>query len=168
MELPIVGRVRKHHAVEHATVAVLFERRGRQLPVVGHSDFSGFRLVGPFPAEEVEAAAGEALRRLVAGESRLALTPMCGTNIAATAVLAGGAAIVAAGQGARRNVSRGLTAALAASLIGPRAGLWLQRVATVDAAVDGLRIAGVSGRTAGGGRHHVRVRLARGATPAAP
>src|SRR4051812_1049440 len=86
----IVRRTRQHHAIEHATIHVLTERFPRQ-PFSGLSDPLGFILYGDFDEalgeENVRRAVGEALLRLQAGESNLAVHPNCGTNLAVTGLL---------------------------------------------------------------------------------
>ncbi|MHB0885430.1 MAG: DUF6391 domain-containing protein [Bacillota bacterium] len=80
--------MRENHALEHATINVL-EQRFSQGPVffVGRARPDGFYLRGPGNLEMIEDAAGEALRRLSAGEGRLALRRQCGTSIFAANLL---------------------------------------------------------------------------------
>jgi hypothetical protein len=158
VELPFVSATRRNHAVEHATIAVLFRRRGHSVSVVAHSDPRGFTIRGPFNPEEVESAATEAIARLRAGESHLAVTPLCGTNIAVAALLSGAAAILGAGSG-RRNWPRALTASLLAMLVSGGVGLRLQRYVTTDANTGDVRVAAVSLRRRRGTMNLVRVRL---------
>jgi len=163
MAVPLVAATRRNHAIEHATIAVLIERRGRPANVIGQSDPWGFVVRGPFTADEVADAANEAIRRLGAGESHLAVTPLCGTNLVTAAVLAGGAALLATGSSRRENWSRALTASLIAMLGAGRAGAELQRRFTTDARIGPVAVQGVSPRGADDGRPQaVRVRLAAG------
>lgn len=126
-------RVRRHHAIEHATIAVLFQQRGGMVSVVGRSDLSGFHLYGSFAPQEVEVAVEEAIARLRSGESNLAVTPLCGTNIAVTAVLAGSAALIAAGRKRSEGWPRAMMAAMFATLAAARIGRQVQRYITTDA-----------------------------------
>ena len=57
--------------------------------MAGHSNPTGFFLIGNFSTQDVWAAATEALERLRGGESGLAIHAGCGTNMATTALLAG-------------------------------------------------------------------------------
>jgi hypothetical protein len=82
----IVRRTRQHHAIEHATIHVLTERFPRQ-PFSGFSDPLGFTLYGDIAEENVRRAVGDALLRLQAGQSELAIHPNCGTNLATTGLL---------------------------------------------------------------------------------
>jgi hypothetical protein len=78
--------VRRNHALEHGTVAVLFGRRGPQR-LAGRASGNGFFILGNVDAETLESCAREALARLKRGEASLAVSPMCGTNLAVTGAL---------------------------------------------------------------------------------
>jgi hypothetical protein len=78
--------LRRNHALEHATISVMMEREpGRKLN--GFSTDEGFFVQGVRSLEEVESAAREAIRRLRAGEKRLAIHRNCGTTIVAANLL---------------------------------------------------------------------------------
>ncbi|MFA7297752.1 MAG: DUF6391 domain-containing protein [Dehalococcoidia bacterium] len=83
--------LRRNHALEHATVAVLLAKHG-PMRVAGRASLNGFLLYGDVDTEEITACAQEALRRLRAGEASLAVSPHCGTNIAVAGALAAAAA----------------------------------------------------------------------------
>lgn len=155
MDIPIVSATRRNHAIEHATIAVLFHRRGRTSPVLGRSDAGGFHIHSSFTKDEVASAADEAITRLQSGERHLAVTHLCGTNIAVTGVLAGTAALVAAGRDRRQGWPRAMSAALLATVAAARVGLWLQSHATTDASIGKTRVLGIQEI----GPHHLRVRL---------
>ena len=79
LETPLVGETRRNHALEHATIHILSTRfPGR--PMAGHSNPTGFFLLGDFPTDEVREAVSEALARLQNGEYQLAIHEGCGTN----------------------------------------------------------------------------------------
>jgi hypothetical protein len=82
------SRVRRNHALEHATLAVLTEKNPR-LRMAGYSDPKGFWLVGEIETEQVDEAVHQALDRLRGGEHNLAIHPFCGTNLVTTGFLAG-------------------------------------------------------------------------------
>jgi hypothetical protein len=157
--LPFLGRVRRHHAVEHATVAILLSRRARPTPVLGLSDFSGFHLHGDFTAEEVEWAAQEALRRLAAGESGLAISNQCGTNLVVTGLFTAFAALAAAGRKRREGFQAAVTAATFASVAAVPAGRWVQRNFTTSCDTSALRLERVR-QMRFGRRPHFKVYLA--------
>lgn len=158
-EIPGLNRVRKHHAVEHATIAVLFQRRGRVVSVLGRSDLSGFHVYGPFAADEVESALAEALKRLRAGEHELAVSNFCGTNLATSAILAGSAALVAHGRGERRSWSRAMSAAILATIAAAPVGRWIQRHLTTDADIGNLRLDHLRDHGGTGPGRHVKIYL---------
>lgn len=158
--MSLLARIRRFHAIEHATIAVLFQRRGRQVSVVGRSDFSGFHLIGAFEPDVVAEAVDEALRRLAAGERHLAITNHCGTNILTTGSLTATAALMAAGSDRRRGWSRAMSAAIVATIAAAPLGRFLQRRLTTDPSVEGITVVGIRHRPVGGRRRHFRVMLA--------
>ena len=79
--------LRRNHALEHATIVVMMERESRRR-FNGFSTDEGFFVQGVRSTEEVDSAAREALRRLRAGEKRLAVHRNCGTTIVAANLLA--------------------------------------------------------------------------------
>jgi hypothetical protein len=90
--------LRRNHALEHATIAVMMERQpGRKLN--GFSNDDGFYVQGVRSLEEVDSAAREALDRLQGGEKKLAIHRNCGTTIVAANLLAAVAfiGVIAAG-----------------------------------------------------------------------
>lgn len=155
--IPFLTALRRHHALEHATIAVLHQRQGRLVSVAGLSDPGGFRIIGPFDAAEVEVAAREALDRLRFGESHLAVSHFCGTNIATTGAFAGIAALIAAGRDRRAGWPNAIVAATVATIGAARAGLWLQRYVSTDANAAGLRVVRVYESRSLGGNRHIRV-----------
>lgn len=114
--LKIVNAVRQNHALEHATMHLL-SQRNPYLQLVGRSTATGFIIYGSLTAQEVAAAASEALVRLQQGESHLAFHPRCGTNLAVTGILAGTAAYGATLGGRSRSKLDRLPLALMASVL---------------------------------------------------
>lgn len=88
LDVPLLSRLRRNHALEHATITLLSRRFPRQ-PLIGYSLPGSFLVIGEVPTEAVRAAALEALRRLQNGEWQLAIHPHCGTNLMTTALLVG-------------------------------------------------------------------------------
>jgi len=85
LDLPFILETRRNHALEHATLHML--ARTHKGSMAGHSNPTGFFLLGDFPTPDVWAAATEALERLRGGESGLAIHAGCGTNMATTLLL---------------------------------------------------------------------------------
>ncbi len=74
-------RIRQNHALEHATITVLSDRIP-ELRVSARSSSDGFIIFGDVDLGQLRIALDEALSRLLAGESELAIHPNCGTNLA--------------------------------------------------------------------------------------
>ena len=85
LDLPLILETRRNHALEHATLHIL--ARTHRIPMAGHSNPTGFFLLGDLPLEDIASAATEAMDRLKLGESDLAVHPGCGTNLVAAALL---------------------------------------------------------------------------------
>ena len=85
LDLPLILETRRNHALEHATLHIL--ARTYRTSMAGHSNPTGFFLLGDVQLEDIASAATEAMSRLKAGESGLAVHPGCGTNLVAAAVL---------------------------------------------------------------------------------
>ena len=92
-QIPLIHSTRKNHALEHATMKILAQRY-QGIKMMGHSNPGGFLLFADLPTELVTDAVLEARKRLQAGESQLAIHPGCGTNIAASSLLAGSASSI--------------------------------------------------------------------------
>jgi hypothetical protein len=86
LDLPLILETRRNHALEHATLHML--ARTHTIPMAGHSNPTGYFILGDVTTEDLRAAADEAWTRLNAGESGLAIHPGCGTNLATSTLLA--------------------------------------------------------------------------------
>jgi hypothetical protein len=146
----LARRTRQHHAIEHATLHLLAQR----LPharLVGLSDPYGFTIFGDVEPSIVQRAASDALLRLQAGESHLAIHPNCGTNVATTALLVSAAALLA-GAGKRGLTDRFMRTALfvvPALVASQPLGFRAQEVTTL-ADVGDRWLAGMRATRAGG------------------
>ena len=140
-----ISRVRRNHALEHATLQVLAEKfhSGRY---AGYSTFNGFWVLGQVDIEELQRAVEEAQKRLRAGERRLAVHPNCGTNFAFAGLAAGLAAWLAmlgAGNSLRRKIDRlPLVASLStlALILTYPLGATIQERFTTDANLGDLHV----------------------------
>jgi hypothetical protein len=144
LDLPFVAETRRNHALEHATLHVLAAKHpGRMMG--GHSNPSGFFILGNLSLQEVADAASEALRRLRLGERELAIHPGCGTNLATSVLMAStfGWFVM---RGSRSTTGRMLRLpfAFAFALLGLAVsrplGPLLQQKVTTDADVGALRV----------------------------
>jgi hypothetical protein len=155
LDLPFVGATRRNHALEHATLHVLAHKYPNRV-MGGHSNPTGFFIMGDVPLEAVADAASEALRRLRLGERDLAIHPGCGTNLATSALLGAtfGWLVMRGARSTLGHLLR-LPLALAFALIGMALsrplGPLLQQKFTTDADMGELRLREV--------RHSLRGRL---------
>jgi hypothetical protein len=88
LDLPLILETRRNHALEHATIHMLSAKYPER-HLAGHSNPTGFFVLGNVTTEDLQTAANEAWTRLRDGESELAIHAGCGTNFATTALLAG-------------------------------------------------------------------------------
>ena len=147
----ILDSVRRNHALEHATVALLLEA-GSPTPLGGYSTPGGFLIFGRASLEEVQAAAGQALSALKSGREELAVSPHCGTNIATAALLGGLLARAILARGRRRilRVPIAVAAMVGVGFLSRPIGNALQRHFTTLAELDDVEITGVRRLWAGG------------------
>lgn len=140
----LVDSVRRNHALEHATIAILLSRQG-PMRVVGRAVTDGFYIYGDVPTERLREFADEALDRLQHGEAHLAVSPLCGTNIAVAGVLAGVGSYLALGAGPRRlgGISGAIIAAMLAVLAAQPLGRLIQKHYTTSPDLAGVRIVSV-------------------------
>lgn len=88
LDLPLVLETRRNHALEHATIHMLSAKYPER-HLAGHSNPTGFYVLGNVTTDDVKSAVTEARTRLREGESELAIHAGCGTNFATTALMAG-------------------------------------------------------------------------------
>jgi hypothetical protein len=140
----MIAAVRRNHALEHATVSILLGRVGQHVRLVGRASLDGFYIYGNVSADKIGECAAEGLARLKQGESHLAVSPLCGTNLAVAGILAGLASLLALGN--RRRFERlpaVLTAAMLAVVSAQPLGRLIQKHITTSDDLDGLEIVGV-------------------------
>lgn len=138
-------RIRRHHALEHATLHVLTRMNPYQ-SLMGYSDAGGFWIVGNVSPEMLREAVEEALTRLKNGEGQLAIHPNCGTNFAVAGILAGTAAWLSTAfnrdEDHRRidNLPGMAVAATLAIILAQPLGFLLQRRVTTDCRPGAMRV----------------------------
>jgi hypothetical protein len=150
LDLPFLSALRRNHAVEHATMHLL-ARRLPYLNALGRTSTDGFYIYGRVPTQTLADTAAEALGRLQAGETELAIHPRCGSNLVVTGVLAGLAAFLAMGRSKSRlsKLPRFILAATIAVFFAQPLGLLFQERVTTSTDVGGLRVGGVTRREVG-------------------
>lgn len=165
LEFPLISRIRRNHGLEHATLNVLSQRHSGR-PMGGHSDMNGFWIVGNIATEEISETVNEALRRLRAGERKLAVHPNCGTNFATGGVLAGSVAafsMFGAGKRWRDKLERvplAITLATLALIVAQPLGLLFQERFTTSGDPGNLEVVEIIARP--GGRVNAHRILTRG------
>lgn len=144
LDLPLILETRRNHAVEHATLHIL-ARKYKNQNMAGHSNPAGFFLFGAFDLQDIQAAVTEAMTRLRAGESGLAVHPGCGTNLVTTAFLPGFFAW-APFRGVRSPFWRILLIPLVIAFavfgffLSRPVGTWLQANVTTEADLGAMRV----------------------------
>jgi hypothetical protein len=140
------SRIRKNHALEHATVHLLSQRYPHR-SLIGRSDNRGFFIYGDVSADTLQNVANEALMRLRDGEIQLAIHPNCGTNLVTSALLAGFASFLSLfgskDDGWRKRLERlpsAIILALLALLISQPLGNYFQRRFTTNADLGAMEI----------------------------
>jgi hypothetical protein len=71
---------------------------GPSVRLAGRAVPDGFYIYGRVPTEIIRRSAQEGLARLQNGESHLAVTPLCGTNLAVAGIVSGTLAMLAMGR----------------------------------------------------------------------
>jgi len=144
LDIPPFLATRRNHAVEHATLKIL-ARKYNDKNLAGHSNPTGFYLFGDMTTDDIRSSIDEAMTRLRAGESGLAIHPGCGTNLATSMLLPATFAWVPF-QGTRSLRWRLLLIPLALMfavfgyVLSKPLGPWLQRNVTTEADLGNLQL----------------------------
>lgn len=161
VSLPFFSRVRRNHALEHATIHLL-SRAGPRTTLVGRADSEGFYLYGDVSTQQVQQASAEALRRLRAGEHQLAIHPNCGTSLLTAGLLASASAFFSL-LGVRRQdrwrdrlarLPMAVFAATVALILAQPLGAAAQRHLTTEGNPGDLSIVRIQRHQAGGRTIH--------------
>ena len=143
LDLPLILETRRNHALEHATLHIL--ARKYHIPMAGHSNPTGFFLLGDIQLEDIADAATEAMSRLKAGESGLAVYEGCGTNLVVSALLPATFAWAPL-RGARSTFWRvwlmplAIVFAVFGYFLSKPLGPWLQKYVTTEAGLGNMQI----------------------------
>ncbi len=148
LDLPYILETRRNHALEHATIHLLSRKHpGKRM--AGHSNPTGFFLLGDLVTQDIWSAATEAYTRLNSGESGLAIHPGCGTNLATTALLSATFAWFPL-RGTRSMLWRlmlvpfALMFAVAGYQLSKPLGPWLQKYVTTEADLGEMKIVDIT------------------------
>lgn len=143
------NRVRRNHALEHATLRVLAETHGIKT-LSGYSDIGGFWIMGEVDSDQLKEAADIALARLRGGDADLAIHPQCGTNYVVAGMLAGTAAwlgLLGTGGNLGRRIKRWprvVSLATVALIMGRPLGPLAQKYVTTDAKIGDLQVVDIT------------------------
>lgn len=162
----LLQRIRRNHALEHATINLLGAQHP-QAQIIGLSGPWGFMLYTTLTTDQVVPAVMEALKRLKRGERNLSIHERCGTNLIVTATLTMLATLI----GHRRpQEDEGLLQRLepipymillnvVALLVSQPLRSWVQANLTTDADLSATEISAILTTPARPGEmHRVRVR----------
>ena len=150
-----VTAVRRNHAAEHATIAVASRRLDIIGQLGGRAVPNGFYVYGPASTQVVEESSREAIQRLKAGESGLAVSPFCGTNflLAGALTTLSAAVVLGGGKGRFQRLPQAIGLGVVAMIGSFRVGAEVQRRWTTDADVGRMSLERVVQKR--GGRHAV-------------
>lgn len=157
--LPIIDRIRQNHGLEHATITVMLQKIGLTVRLAGRSTPSGFYIYGNLPTKLIEECVHEALRRLQAGEADLAVSPLCGTNIAVGGLLASAGSLLALGPAGNRRerFPRAFLVATTSIVAAQPIGRFVQKYLTTSPDQEGVKVISITrSGTAGLTIHKVR------------
>ena len=137
-----LNRVRRNHALEHATVTIMLEE-GVRGPLGGYSTPWGFFIAGNLSTEQLSRIVDDALGSLSAGQSEMAISPHCGTNMAVAAIISGGLARLVLGRqksGRWKRLPLVLAAVVVGAALSRPVGSAIQRRYTTLSEMDGLEV----------------------------
>lgn len=146
LEFSFIRRVRRNHALEHATAHML-AKRVPNLKVSGRASVDGFSLLCDVPQEKIEESVNEAIRRMNQGESKWAIHPNCGTNLVATSFLTTFAGVIGLSgnkQPVGDKISRTMILTIIALLFSPAFGEQLQKHFTTKGDLGDLELINVT------------------------
>jgi len=123
--------------------------------MVGRASSDGFYIYGDIPTGRLEESAAEGLERLKRGEAGLAVSPLCGTNLAVAGLLAGASSLLALGNRSRlERLPNVLLSATVAVLAAQPLGRLVQRHITTSPDLADTEIVGIRQGGHGVARYH--------------
>lgn len=133
-------RIRQNHALEHATITIL-SGMVPDLRVSARSSSNGFVVFGDVDLGMLRRALDEALRRLQAGETELAIHPNCGTNLAVgVSLVTLGTMLGMVSSHTRTRVASAAASSVAGLLAARPLGEFVQRHVTTLPELEGVRV----------------------------
>ena len=142
-----LNRIRRNHALEHAVVTLLIEREVAAPPLGGYSTRGGFFIVAAIPTAELASVVTDALAKLNAGETELAVSPHCGTNLATGALITSLITRIVIGKRQMplwKRLPLFAASAIAGGILGRKIGNHIQRRYTTLARMDALQVVSIT------------------------
>ncbi|MGB9750406.1 MAG: DUF6391 domain-containing protein [Caldisericia bacterium] len=140
IEIAINKKLRKNHALEHATINVLEEKLRRKNIFSGYARENGFYVFGEASPDDVFTSSIEGRERLINGEKNLAIHNRCGTSIAVATFLTFITFLILLVITHTINIFLLLIAFLIGEIFGPALGKFTQEYFTTDSNVDDIKI----------------------------
>ena len=140
-----VRQVRRNHALEHATVTLMLEQ-GVRGPLGGYSTPWGYFIIGKLTTDQLALIVSEALHSLKSGQSEMAISPHCGTNMAVAALISGTLTRIILGkrkQGRWKRLPLVLGAVVVGALLSRPVGNLIQKRFTTLSELDGLEVVSI-------------------------
>jgi len=140
-----IRRVRRNHALEHATVTLMLEE-GVRGPLGGYSTPWGFFVVGDLSTQQLGRIVDEALNSLNVGRREMAISPHCGTKLAVAALFSGALTRLVLGRskkGRWKRLPLVLGVVVVGALLSKPVGNAIQRRFTTLSDMDGLEVVGI-------------------------
>ncbi len=137
-----IRRVRRNHALEHATVTLMLEE-GVRGPLGGYSTPWGFFVVGDLSTQQLGRIVDHALNSLSMGRGEMAISPHCGTNLAVAALFSGALTRLVLGRskkGRWKRLPLVLGVVVVGALLSKPVGNAIQRRFTTLSDMDGLEV----------------------------
>ena len=140
-------RIRQNHALEHATITIL-SGYIPDLRVSARSSSRGFIIFGDMDLGQLRRALNEALSRLQAGESQLAIHPNCGTNlVVGFTMLTFGTLLGMTSSRARTRVASAALSSVAGLMAARPLGELVQKYVTTLPDLEGVHVTDIFRRT---------------------
>ncbi|MBM7623309.1 DUF6391 domain-containing protein [Sporohalobacter salinus] len=146
IKIAVNPKLRRNHALEHATINVLEESYGHQ-HLSGLAKENGFLIQGAINPIVLQQAAEEGLHRLKAGETDLVIHDRCGTSLMMGNLIS---ALIFFGlllSTGNFTIIYVLIAVIFSRLLGPTIGKYAQKLLTTSPDVEGMVIDGIRSET---------------------
>lgn len=137
----LLANVRRNHGIEHATVGILTQRKIKP-PIFALATPSGFMIYSKLNKNEILSATNESIKLMLAGDSELAISQYCGTNIVAGGIIAVISTIIFAkilGKKSKGilNIANGF---FISTLLSKPIGRLVQKYITTDQHINGIKV----------------------------